>query len=133
MCARHLLNAGTQPDARDIHGESPLHYACERGSAECVEILLRAAAEVGAEDGDQSTPLHVACSKGRVECVRLLLGSGDIGVACARLSFFISRLNCAGVASSPSVVNSPPPTWKMWKGTPLPMTRNGYKTKSFCF
>jgi ankyrin repeat protein len=69
-------------------GITPLHYLCDRGHNQCVELLLRTGAigNVNAPDGLGRAPLHLACQDkealdvGR-KCVALLLEYGaDVGV-----------------------------------------------------
>ena len=56
-----LLGAGASPLAKDFHGYTPLHWACELGSDYAVRLLLEAGAPVNAVDSEGSTPLHRLC------------------------------------------------------------------------
>ena len=89
---RALLDAGADPNARAEDetygtphgpGETPLHYAADRGHAEIVRALLEAGAEPNVwatwdptPDGVGETPLHHAAHRGHAEVVRVLLGAG---------------------------------------------------------
>jgi len=52
-----LLDAGTEVDARDIHGYTPLHQAVQAGYPDLVAILLGKGAKVNARDQLGRTPL----------------------------------------------------------------------------
>ncbi|CAM9578697.1 unnamed protein product, partial [Hapterophycus canaliculatus] len=86
-CFRMLLRAGTDVNAPNSRGFTPLMSACrgaligEENSAHCVEMirmLLERGADPELRDVDGSTALHIAASMGRAEenIVRLLLDSG---------------------------------------------------------
>ena len=56
------LNAsGVNVNAKDKHGQTPLHVACKRGNKDAVLKLIDKGANVNAIDKDDSTPLHEAC------------------------------------------------------------------------
>ncbi|CAN0451477.1 unnamed protein product, partial [Discosporangium mesarthrocarpum] len=55
---------------------TPLHFACEAGSADCVQELLRVQASVDTRDRDGRTPLHFACIDGSEPCITQLLRAG---------------------------------------------------------
>jgi len=59
---------------------SPLHWACDRGRADIVEILLSPKnvklIDVNCVDSENKTPLHYAATVDAVHCVRLLLSAG---------------------------------------------------------
>ncbi len=60
----------------DNHGNSCLHYACQAGSFEIVEVLLRTAeaSELLDTVNEQNrSALHVAASHGRAKCCRALV------------------------------------------------------------
>lgn len=42
----------------EINQRTPLHFACEAGSPECVKELLKASASPNVSDEDARTPLH---------------------------------------------------------------------------
>jgi hypothetical protein len=68
-------------DARDARHWSALHWAAERGEAECVRLLLCAGADSEARTAAGLTPLHLTTSAG---ISRLLVG----GAGAARRSAF---------------------------------------------
>lgn len=93
---QNLLNAGFDPNVRDIAGRTPLHWAasgCIWGTlteymqmhscsvtdvhADITALLIANGAEVNAADGDErDTPLHWAVEYGSVDTVRVLLENG---------------------------------------------------------
>ena len=67
---RLLLEAGSDPDARDEHGNTPLHVV---NNSEACRLLLEAGADPMARDKDGGTPLHYAHN---ADVCRLLLDAG---------------------------------------------------------
>ncbi|MGZ6255369.1 MAG: ankyrin repeat domain-containing protein [Candidatus Chromulinivorax sp.] len=65
-----LLQTGADVNARNIFGQTPLHYA---QTAEQTKQLLVAGADVNARDDDGWTPLHMAETAAKTE---LLLAAG---------------------------------------------------------
>ena len=60
----HCLTAGTDVNARDDTGATPLHAAVQRSGAPAVVMaLLAAGARVSARDDTGATPLHVAAMR----------------------------------------------------------------------
>jgi ankyrin repeat protein len=55
-----LVEHGASVDARNQHGETPLHLAAERNYSSFVSSLLNLGADVGAQDNNAMTPLHSA-------------------------------------------------------------------------
>jgi ankyrin repeat protein len=66
-------NTGTDPNAPDEDGLTPLHIATERGHAAIVQILVRHGADPNKQDADGQTPLHVATYHLHPKTVRYLL------------------------------------------------------------
>ncbi|CAI9720563.1 E3 ubiquitin-protein ligase MIB2-like isoform X1 [Octopus vulgaris] len=73
-----LIEAGGEVGAKDLIGDTALHYAvyCDRHHA--VEILLSRGSEVNARSNDGQTPLHRACWCGHLHTVDILLGHNGI-------------------------------------------------------
>ena len=58
------LAAGTDVNAKNRHGNSPLQLAALMGHKEIVELLIAKGADVNAKDADGGTPLHSAAANG---------------------------------------------------------------------
>jgi ankyrin repeat protein len=74
--AAALLEAGADPDPRDLEGDTPLHWAAFEGRSDIVELLLDRGAPVNARNARQFTPLHYAVMKGNMGVIRTLIGRG---------------------------------------------------------
>jgi ankyrin repeat protein len=67
-----------RPDvnARDEHGQTPLHWAALHGYPELVAVLIEHGAHVDAQDQDGRTPLMKAAQKGFLGIMQQLLNAG---------------------------------------------------------
>jgi len=81
-CARFLISAGANVNARDEVNATPLHCACGNiNDYELVELFIQHKAELVARDKTQSTPLHRACHGGAFRNAELLLQHGvDVNI-----------------------------------------------------
>jgi len=70
---RSFLKEGTDVNAVDSYGATPLHYAARRGSKEVVEFLIVKGADVDVKDKRNLAPLHVAAAHGHTDVVALLI------------------------------------------------------------
>jgi ankyrin repeat protein len=70
-----LLEANIDPNKRDKHGNTILHYAARYGYKEKAEALLRAGADRYAKNNDGETPIHWAASHNHIDVVSVLLGA----------------------------------------------------------
>src|SRR5262249_29287519 len=68
-----LLDAGSDPGAKDWKGRTPLIPAAEKGHANIVQMLLDAGSDPGAKDWEGRTPLIAAAENGHSHIVALLL------------------------------------------------------------
>ncbi|MES3001246.1 MAG: ankyrin repeat domain-containing protein [Pseudomonadota bacterium] len=79
---RLLLAAGSNPDARDRQGLTPLHVLARYGGAEhqaqlaSARLLVAAKANVSLRDAEGKTPLHDAVSRKFGSLTRILVDSG---------------------------------------------------------
>ena len=80
-CAKLLLEAGSDVNARDEDGSSPLHNASAGGFVPIVSALLAAAGiDVTIADSDGDTALHASARGDHAEvCARLLAAGADGG------------------------------------------------------
>lgn len=61
----------------DLHGETPLHWACKSNAPKSlIELLLQRGADLTVRDKEQQTPLYEACRVGNEAVVRLFLENG---------------------------------------------------------
>ena len=75
----HLhMKWGTDVDAPDSDGRTPLHWAAYKGFPETIRLLLVMGADVMAEDVEKCTPLHWAAIKGNGEAAITLLQGGAV-------------------------------------------------------
>ena len=89
--------------ARDKLGRVPLHYACAKGSLECLELLLDeepTAVRIGDREG--VTPLMAAIAAGQIECAEKCLAHGTLcsTVECTS-SLLSSLLTLVGYECAP--------------------------------
>ena len=72
-----LLAAGAEVDARDLDGETPLHWAAERNrNPAVIAELVEAGADLNARDGKGNTPLHATRSNWNPAVAHVLLELG---------------------------------------------------------
>jgi len=69
------LAAGTDVNAKDEDGVTPLHHLAARGHKEIVELLIDKGADVNAKGGIGQTPLHQAALAGHTEIAELLIAN----------------------------------------------------------
>jgi len=72
LTAASLLSNGAEAAATPVEGETPLHIAARRGSADLVEMLVRKGARVEARDGEGLTALELASRGGHATVADLL-------------------------------------------------------------
>lgn len=73
IVVKNLLDQGTNVNARDNNGWTPLMRATERGHKEVVEVLLDKSAYINAKDDNGYTALMYATMSGHKDIVELLL------------------------------------------------------------
>ncbi|CAG0890601.1 unnamed protein product, partial [Cyprideis torosa] len=75
-CAKILLQAGIDINARDRMGRTALHLSSYKGLESSVQLLLDRRALVDCKDETGSTPLYFACSTGHVSVAQELVCNG---------------------------------------------------------
>lgn len=74
---RTLVEQGSDVNAKDSQGVTPLHYAAQMGHIEIMEILISRGADVNVSTSkDGAAPIHLASANGQLEAVRLLTKHG---------------------------------------------------------
>ena len=71
-----LIDYGSNIEARDSDGHTPLHIACSHGAEDMVRMLIRYGADIEATTQDQQTPLHITSVHEAPRLVQLLLDAG---------------------------------------------------------
>ena len=75
------LAAGTDVNAKDKYGRTPLYCAARRSHKEIAELLIAKGADANAKTGVGETPMQIAYQKGHTEIVELLIANGADGNA----------------------------------------------------
>lgn len=72
IAVKYLYDRGSDLNARNLGGLTPLHVACDREFGEIALYLLREGAPIGAVDKAGQTPLHIMTCRGMAEVIRVL-------------------------------------------------------------
>ena len=70
------IAAGTDVNAKDKEGDTPLHVAAMYNNKEIAELLIAKGADMEAKSKLGHTPLHVAAMLGKKETTELLINNG---------------------------------------------------------
>eukprot|EP00657_Telonema_sp_P-1_P008488 TRINITY_DN29762_c0_g1_i1.p1 TRINITY_DN29762_c0_g1~~TRINITY_DN29762_c0_g1_i1.p1 ORF type:complete len:149 (-),score=41.61 TRINITY_DN29762_c0_g1_i1:85-531(-) len=76
-CARLIDEQYADVNEPDEFGWTPLHRACESGSAEVVQVLLSRDADVDILTPAESTAFHVCCLHGQLQLAEILIEADD--------------------------------------------------------
>ena len=74
---KKMLDLGSDPNIKDSNGWSALHYACQLGDFNSVEILINNGASIDSYSNNKRIPLHLASYRGYSNIVELLLKNGS--------------------------------------------------------
>ena len=72
-----LLEAGANPNMRNLLLDTPLHYAARYDNKDAIKFLLKAGADPSKKDSFGYTPLHNAAEYGNKDAVKVLLEVGE--------------------------------------------------------
>ena len=70
---KHLIEMGTQIEAKNEFDQTPLHFA---DNVDIARSLVQKGAKIEAKDAAGWTPLHHACNQGRSNVVKYLIEMG---------------------------------------------------------
>lgn len=77
-CAQELLEYGCSVNLQDCEGQTPLHWALERGSLDMVKLLISNGADISITDNKKQNALHKAAYLGPQFATYLLLKAKDM-------------------------------------------------------
>jgi ankyrin repeat protein len=97
-----LLQWGSEVDAKDSKGNTPLHYAASIGNTQKAYWLMKYNADVDAQNKDGYTPLHLACKNGHTKLAEMLLDNGAF--VNMKNNFRYTPLHFAAESSTPNLV-----------------------------
>lgn len=71
-----LLQSGADPNVKDEHGATPVHWAAGAGQIDLFNIIAAHQGFLHAEDANGASPVHWAAAKGHAEVLKVLLSKG---------------------------------------------------------
>ncbi|MDD5326918.1 MAG: ankyrin repeat domain-containing protein [Phycisphaerae bacterium] len=71
-----LLANGADVNAKNLHGQTPLHMASYHGYLDMTELLIAKGADVNAKDNSGTTPLSIAASENHKDIENILIAKG---------------------------------------------------------
>ncbi|CAH9123449.1 unnamed protein product [Cuscuta epithymum] len=75
------IESGVRVDLKDSEGQTPLHWAVDRGHLNTTKVLLSKNANVNEKDSEGQGPLHYAAVCERKDIAQLLVkNNADIGM-----------------------------------------------------
>lgn len=71
-----LVELGTDVNAKNKVGNTPLHQVSRNGNIRCLRMLLELNARVDEANNDSSSPLHLASKAGKLQTCQILIEHG---------------------------------------------------------
>ncbi|KAJ6259969.1 Ankyrin-2 [Drechslerella dactyloides] len=93
--AKLLLDAGGDPNAKNVYGTNPMFIASEAGTLEVVQHLVNAGADIGPAGPRKSSPLHRAAQRDALDIARFLVEKGGKDMASAQKTDGVAPLHLA--------------------------------------
>lgn len=101
-----FVEAGSDPNARDKHGHTPLHHAARFGRPEIIGMLVDVGANVDPKGPKGRTPLHFAARAGHVTVIEALVKVGAKVNARAKKMADMTPLHVAAHMGYPAAVKA---------------------------
>ena len=67
-----LILKGSDINARDKQGETPMHDAAQYDNMDIIELLISKKAKINIEGSDGRAPIHLAIANGNIDIMDLL-------------------------------------------------------------
>ncbi|MHB9147307.1 MAG: ankyrin repeat domain-containing protein [Candidatus Amoebophilus sp.] len=103
--ARRLIELGTDINARNKQGETPLHIAVQANSEETIKLLSEKKAGITITDIYGNSPLHYAAIAGQLEIVELLIKQWGYDIVTSKNNNNETVLHWAAKGGNPEVVD----------------------------
>jgi ankyrin repeat protein len=71
-----LISKNADVNAKNFHGETPLHISAYRQDLIIMQLLIKENANVNAKDSNGHAPLHIAATFVTIECLKFLVENG---------------------------------------------------------
>jgi ankyrin repeat protein len=78
--AAALIEKGVDPEARDVNGNTPLHYAAAVGDIDIITKLDKAGANINAQNTQGMTPVISAIGNGKTQAAKAIINKFNTDV-----------------------------------------------------
>ncbi|KAK6343942.1 hypothetical protein TWF696_007595 [Orbilia brochopaga] len=93
--AKLLLDAGADPNSKNLYGTNPMFIASEAGTLDVVKHLVEAGADIGPAGPRKSSPLHRAAQRNALDIAKFLVEKGGIDMASFQKTDGVAPLHLA--------------------------------------